>query len=283
VIDLHTHSNISDGSDPPARIAELAAAAGLSAFALTDHDNLGGLAEARAAAERLGVDLVPGCEVSCRADATKGGSSVHVLVYFVEGDSGPLQDELRNLRSDRLARNRRLVDRLGDLGVTIDWDQLVADAGGAEGIGRPHFARALVNQGVAKDTDDAFEHWLGTGGTAYVPKARLSPMDVARLAKGSGGVAALAHPLSMRLAPGEYEAFANELADAGFGGFESFYGRYKPEEREALVRIARSAGLVPTGGSDYHGSFKPDLNVGLGTGDLDVPDGVLEELAARRA
>ncbi|MFZ0665860.1 MAG: PHP domain-containing protein [Acidimicrobiales bacterium] len=283
MIDLHTHSNVSDGSDPPARIAELAAAAGLSACALTDHDNLSGLPEARAAAERFGVRLVPGCEVSCRADATKGGSSVHVLVYFVEGDSGPLQDELRNLRADRLARNRSLVDRLAELGITVDWDELVASAGAPEGIGRPHFARALVNQGVAKDTDDAFEHWLGTGGAAYVPKARLSPIDVARLARGSGGVAVLAHPLSMQLAPGEYEGFACELAEAGFGGFESFYGRYTPEERAGLVRIARSAGLVPTGGSDYHGSFKPDLSVGRGTGDLDVPDGVLEELAARRA
>jgi hypothetical protein len=283
VIDLHTHSAVSDGSDAPARIPELAALAGCSAVALTDHDNLSGLAEARRSAERVGVTLVPGCEVSCKPDGLGPRSSVHVLVYFVEDGDGPLQSELRALRADRHQRNRRLVNRLSELGIQVDYDKLVSDAGGEEGLGRPHFARALVDLGVATDIDDAFARWLGNGAAAYVPKGRLVPKDVARLAKGSGGVAVLAHPLSLGLEPAGLERLATELCDAGFSGLEAVYGRYTPEQRSGLADIARSAGLVPTGGSDYHGSFKPDLSVGSGTGDLDVPEAALEELAARRA
>ncbi len=283
MIDLHTHSSVSDGSEPPARIAELASAAGCSAFALTDHDNLGGLEEAGAVAKRERITLVRGCEVSCKPDGLATGSSVHVLVYFVEGDDGPLQDELRALRADRLRRNRLLVDRLAELGVPVDYDEIVRDAGGEEGIGRPHFARALVNAGAATDIDDAFNRWLANGGPAYVPKGRLHPVDVARLAIGSGAVAVLAHPLSLQLGSVKLQALAGELSGAGFGGFEAVYGRYSPAQRDELSVIAREAGLVPTGGSDFHGSFKPDLAVGRGTGDLNVSDGVLEELAARRA
>ncbi len=283
VIDLHTHSSVSDGSDAPARIPELAASAGCEAVALTDHDNLAGLEEARRSAERAGVTLVPGCEVSCKPDGLGPGSSVHVLVYFVEDGDGPLQSELLALRKDRRQRNAKLVQRLSELGVAVDYDKLVRDAGGEEGLGRPHFARALVELGVATDIDDAFSRWLGNGAAAYVPKGRLHPKDVAGLARASGGVAVLAHPLSLGLDPADLERMATELADAGFAGLEAVYARYSPEQRAELTKIARSAGLVPTGGSDYHGSFKPDLAVGLGTGDLDVPGAALEELAARRS
>jgi len=285
VIDLHTHSTVSDGTEPPERIPELAARAGCSAVALTDHDNLSGLDSARRSAERFGVAFVPGCEVSCKPDGLGApvGASAHVLVYFVEDTDGPLQDELRRLRADRAARNKALVDKLASLGIPLDYDRLVESAGGEAGLGRPHFARALVEAGVATDVDDAFERWLGNGRVAYVPKGRLLLGDVGRLARGSHAVAVLAHPLSLGLELADIGSLGQSLTDWGFGGLEAVYGRYSPEERSELVRIARDTGLVPTGGSDFHGSFKPDLAVGSGTGDLDVPDGVLEELAARRA
>jgi 3',5'-nucleoside bisphosphate phosphatase len=285
VIDLHTHSTVSDGSEAPARIPEMAAAAGCSAVALTDHDSLDGLAAAGEAAAGVGVTLVPGCEVSCRKPQVEGGrvtGSVHVLVYFVEPGQGPLTDELAALRRDRAARNRRLRRRLEELGVPIDYDAMVAEAGGEAGIGRPHFARALVRAGAATGIDDAFDRWLGDNRPAYVPKARLHPADVIRLARASGGVAVLAHPLSLELGAGRLEALVAGLAEAGLGGIEAVYGAYHPEQRRALRRMARRHGLVATGGSDYHGSFKPDLEVGTGMGDLDVPDSALEELVARR-
>jgi predicted metal-dependent phosphoesterase TrpH len=286
VIDLHTHSTVSDGSERPQRIVDLAAAAGCTAVALTDHDSLDGVAEARAAADRLGLTLVPGCEVSCRKPPPPAGGrpvagSVHVLVYFVEPGEGPLQDELVALRRDRAERNRRLRARLAELGVPVDYEAMVAEAGGEAGLGRPHFARALVRAGAADDIDDAFDRFLADGAAAYVPKSRLSAAEVARLATASGAVAVLAHPLTLGLDPSALERVVRELAEAGLGGLEAVYGRYTTDERRGLRRMAERCGLVATGGSDYHGTFKPDLEVGTGLGDLHVPDRALEELAAR--
>ncbi len=277
---------MSDGSERPATIVEMAAAAGCSAVALTDHDSLTGLAEAREAADTLGITLVPGCEVSCRkppppAGQPAIGGSVHVLVYFVEPGDGPLQDELVNLRRDRAERNLRLRARLEELGISIDYDAMVAEAGGEAGLGRPHFARALVRAGAVEDIEDAFDRFLADGRAAYVPKSRLSPADVARLARASGGIAVLAHPLTLGLDPSNLERLVAELAEAGLGGIEAVYGRYTTDERRGLKRMAKRLGLAATGGSDYHGTFKPDLEVGTGMGDLDVPDSSLEEIAAR--
>jgi len=286
VIDLHTHSTVSDGSESPATVVGLAAAAGCSAMALTDHDSVGGLAEAGRAAEAHGVRLVPGCEVSCRKPPhPRGGpplaGSVHVLVYFVGPGDGPLQRELGALRADRAERNRALAERLAELGTGVRWEDVVAAAGDEGGVGRPHFARALVAAGAAEDVDDAFDRWLADGRPAYVPKARLDPPDVARLAHASGGVAVLAHPLSTGLDPDDLERMVGALAEAGFDGLEATYGAYAPDQRARLVAMARRLGLVATGGSDFHGSFKPGLAVGTGRGDLAVPDDVVDALAAR--
>jgi len=283
VIDLHTHSTVSDGSDPPERIPALAAAAGCSAVALTDHDSLAGLAAARASAAAAGVTLVPGCEVSCKASGLDGeAGSAHLLVYFVDEGDHPLAEELVRLRGERLERNRRLAARLGELGFPVDYDAVVARAGSEEGTGRPHFAQELVARGHVPDVDDAFARLLGNGRPAYVPKARLTPADVARMARASGGVAVLAHPLSLALEPRALERRVVELAEAGLVGIEATYARYSVDQRAMLRRMAKRNGLVATGGSDYHGTLKPDLQVGCGRGDLRVDDSVLEALAARR-
>jgi predicted metal-dependent phosphoesterase TrpH len=286
VIDLHTHSTVSDGSEPPERICQMAAAAGCSAVALTDHDSLAGIPRAAEAAEAVGLRLVPGCEVSCKTPTSPSygtvAGSVHVLVYFVEDPGSPLGRELAVLRTDRAERNLKLAARLNELGVAIDYDTLLAEAGGGESLGRPHFARALVRAGAAADFDDAFERWLAEGRPAYVPKARITISEVAVLAGTSGGVAVLAHPMSLGLEPGPLERLVAELAESGLAGLEAIYGRYRPKERKRLCEIAARTGLAVTGGSDYHGSFKPDLEVGTGLGDLAVPDEVLDALAARR-
>jgi 3',5'-nucleoside bisphosphate phosphatase len=278
MIDLHTHSTCSDGTDAPERIPELAAAAGCSAVALTDHDTLVGLEAARRRAGELGIDLVPGCEVSC----AWRGASAHVLVYFVEDGDGPLQGELAHLREDRVVRNRRLVDRLQQLGLPVTYDEVVSEAAGEESAGRPHVAAVLVRHGAARSVPDAFDRWLGEGRPAYVPKSRVVPAEIATLARASGGVAVLAHPLTLDLTAAELSAAVAELAEAGFGGIEAYYGRYSPDERARLVELARRNGLVATGGSDYHGTVKEGLSVGVGEGDLAVPDRVLGDLAARR-
>ncbi len=279
MIDLHTHSTVSDGSDPPERVVELAVEAGCSALALTDHDSLAGVGPARHRAAELGITLVSGCEVSC---LPVGPGGMHVLVYFVEEDGGPLAEELGRLRRDRRRRNLALADRLIALGLPVTYDRVAALAGGEEGMGRPHFAAALVEVGAAESIDDAFARYLGNDGPAYVAKARLTGPDIAALARESDGVAVLAHPYSMGLEGPDLARVVGGLAESGFGGIEAVYGRYSPRQRTELGHLARRFDLVATGGSDHHGTSKPDLSVGTGQGDLKVPDKVVGLLEARR-
>jgi predicted metal-dependent phosphoesterase TrpH len=277
VIDLHTHSTASDGSDPPERIPELAAANGCKAVALTDHDRMDGLEAAAKRAAEVGVELVPGCEISC--EVPKG--TMHVLIYFVES-GGPLEAELIRLQEARDARNARMFQRLADeLGLPITPDEVEAEAGG-KGIGRPHVAAVLVRKGVVGSIQEAFDRYLAKGQPGYVEKDRLHPDQAIKLALESNAVPVLAHPLSLGLERTELDRTVGELAELGLAGAEAIYGRYSPEERQGVADLATRHGLVVTGGSDHHGTYKPDLQVGIGTGDLDIPDSALEELAARR-
>ena len=272
MIDLHTHSTISDGSDAPERIPVLAAEAGCTAVALTDHDRLDGIDAARAAAASVGVELVPGCEISCEV----GVGTMHLLVYFVEPGEGPLQAELVRLQEVRDRRNQVMCERLG-----LSYDDLVAEAGGI-GAGRPHAAALLVRDGRAASIQDAFDRWLSKGQAGYVDKERLAPRDALRLSAASGGVPVLAHPRSLELQPAALRSTVEEMRELGLAGMECEYGRYSVEDRAGLARLASSLGLVATGGSDHHGTYKPDLAVGVGRGDLFVPDTALDDLKARR-
>ena len=276
MIDLHTHSTVSDGSQTPLEVAKSAGQAGCSAFALTDHDSLDGIFLAAEAAAAENVRFVPGCEISCPHAGT-----LHLLVYFVEPGEGPLQDELVRLQEVRRDRNVRMVQRLGELGLPITYEEVVAEAGGT-GVGRPHAAAVLVRNGAAASINDAFDRFLGKGKPGYVEKERLAVADAVALATASGGVAVLAHPLSLNLTLRELALTVAELAEAGVVGLEALYGRYSPQERADLAAMAARHGLVATGGSDFHGSYKPDLAVGVGRGDLDVPDDVVDQLAERR-
>jgi predicted metal-dependent phosphoesterase TrpH len=276
VIDLHTHSTVSDGSESPEHVVALAAAAGCTAVALTDHDCLDGIAAARSAATGAGLELVPGCEISCEHPAT-----MHILVYFIEPGEGPLQDSLIDLQKARDNRNHRMADLMSSLGLPVTYDEIQEEAGG-QGAGRPHIAAILVRKGVVNSIQEAFDTWLAKGRPAYLPKERLSPAVALRLARASGGVPVLAHPLSLGLEPAELASTVAELTDLGLGGLEAIYGRYSPGERAGITALASRHGLVATGGSDYHGRYKPDLDVGVGHGDLDVPDVALEQLRSAR-
>ena len=275
MIDLHTHSTVSDGSDEPARIPELALAAGCRAVALTDHDRVDGVAEAAARALQLGIELVPGVEISCEHSGT-----MHMLVYFLPAGSGPLQDELARLQEARDSRNRRMASLMAVLGLPVTYEEIQEEAGGM-GAGRPHIAKILVRKGVVSSIQEAFDVWLAKGRPAYMDKERLAADVAVRLAVASGGVPVLAHPLSLGLDPAGTAAVVGELTGYGLAGVESIYGRYSVAEREAMAVLAGDNGLVATGGSDHHGTYKPDLQVGVGRGDLNVPDSVLDELRER--
>jgi predicted metal-dependent phosphoesterase TrpH len=277
MLDLHVHSTFSDGSETPEHICELAHEAGISTIALTDHDGLGGVEAAAKRASDLGLGFVPGCEVSC----SWASGSLHMLCYFVEPGDGPLQEELERLAGDRAERNELMVAKLAGLGLPITYEEVLEEAGG-KGVGRPHFAAVLVKHGVVTTVQEAFDTLLAKGAPGYVNKARVEAGEIIASAKASGAVAVLAHPHTLGLEPPELASAVEELAELGLGGLECLYGRYEPERRAALAALAQRNGLAVTGGSDYHGAYKPDLALGVGQGDLDVPDGVLDELEARR-
>ena len=280
MIDLHTHSTISDGTDSPAEIVALGAGAGLAALALTDHDTLDHLPEARAAADARGLRLVPGCEISCELDGRAPGS-MHLLVYFVDEAPGPLRDRMGGLQAGRVERNDQILESLQSHGIGVTHDEVLAKAGPGS-VGRPHIARVLMEKGYVGSIQEAFDRWLAKGKPAYFERVRLRPEESIELAHASGGVTVVAHPGSLDLDPGPLAELVAALAAAGLDGLECEYGRYTSEERTAYAELAARHGLAATGGSDYHGENKPDLRVGVGRGDLAVPDELLEELETHR-
>ncbi len=302
MIDLHTHSNFSDGSDTPAELARRARSAGLDAIALTDHDTTASHDEMAAACASVGVEHVTGVEVSLVDPLfpRRDGSTrhVHVLAYFppLDPDSA-VQQALAALRRDRDERNHALLARLGELGFDrLTFEDLVARAHSEDAIGRPHFAQAMfelhpevVGENTPENWRRLFDEWLGDSGRAYLPKTSLTIDEFVALARGSGTVFSVAHPHLNYLEHASTASVATGLApviaslkDRGLSGVESYYGGTSPEVRALVVKLTRDAGLIPTGGSDYHGFYKEDVRLGVGRGDLRVPDAILDELKAAR-
>ncbi|GHF68684.1 phosphatase [Streptomyces mashuensis] len=253
-IDLHTHSTASDGTDTPAELVRKAAAAGLDVVALTDHDGVGGHAEAIAALPP-GLTLVPGAELSCRF-AGPDGFSVHMLAYLFDPLEPELARERELVRDDRVPRARAMVRKLNELGVPVTWER-VAQIAGDGAVGRPHVATAMVELGVVDSVSAAFTpEWLGGGGRAYVEKHELDPFEAIRLVKAAGGVTVLAHPFAFQRGNCVSERGIAELASAGLDGIEVDHMDHDAATRARLRGLARELGLLTTGSSDYHGSRK---------------------------
>lgn len=270
-IDLHTHSAVSDGTQAPADLVASAAAAGLDVVALTDHDTAAGWDEAREAGERLGVQVVPGTEVSCSTD----GVSVHLLSYLHDPASPALADELDRARTSRETRARRIVERLG-ADVPISWEQVRAQVRDGATIGRPHIADALVAAGIVADRGAAFAGLLSSRGRYYVRHYAPEPVDAVRLVVAAGGVPVMAHPLARLRGRVVDDGVIEAMADAGLAGLEVDHRDNDPGAREHLRSLAARLGLLVTGSSDYHGAGKPNL-IGENTTDPDV----LTEILAR--
>ncbi len=277
-VDLHTHSTYSDGTDDPATLVRLALDAGLSALALTDHDTLDGIGEARAAAAGTSLDLIPGVELSVDWEA----GPAHLLAYWVEPGVGPLPERLAEIQAGRARRNGEILAALADLGIHLSPEEIRSTPGL---VGRPHIAAALVRAGHVATLPDAFALYLAQGRPAYRPRLRLTAAEAVDLTRRSGGAAVLAHPHTVAAAADDYSAALTAFRDLGGGGIECHYPDYPADLREHLAAITRRLGMVPTGGSDYHGDLRPGLALGTGRGDLVVPDEVAAELrrAARRA
>jgi predicted metal-dependent phosphoesterase TrpH len=221
--------------------------AGLRVLGLVDHDSTDGVADAQATGAALGVTVVPGVEINTDLAPALGGEA-HMLGYYLEYEQPELQQSLRTLRDARERRGERMVARLRDLGLDITWERVRELAGGA--VGRPHLARALMEKGYATSVSDAFEKFLVPGRPAYVPRYKVSPEDAIRLIRSAHGVPVLAHPAGIsRLA----EELLPMLVAVGLQGLECYYGQYDDATLARLLALAERFGLVPTGGSDYHG------------------------------
>lgn len=276
-VDLHLHSSVSDGTDTPTQLVDKAAAAGLDTIALTDHDTMDGIAEARARAADVGVRLIPGIELSVTYDGTK----MHMLVYFTEPGTEDLEVMLEGLRRGRLRRNERILERLTAQGYDITPEDVSMWARGPS-VGRPHIADALVHKGYFATRDEVFKDVLRDGGSAYVRRTGLTARDAISKARDVGAVTVIAHPITIGKPEGGYEAMYRELADLGLGGIEAHHPLHSLELRAHLEHLAGSIGLVATGGSDYHGTGKRDYRIGVGRGDLRVPASAVDEIEAKR-
>ncbi len=284
-IDLHTHTTASDGSLAPAALVQHAHEIGLAALAVTDHDTLGGLAEAAAEAARRGVEFLPGVELSVE----DGGGRFHLLGYGFDPGHPALAEKLVALRRSRAARNTQMAEKMAALGLPVTMDDVRNAAkkhaeGGeeAEVIARPHFAQALIAKGVVGSTQEAFDKYLASGRPLYQAKDVLTPADAIALLHDAGGVAVMAHPGLVPLSKTALAARVNSLAaEAGLDGLEALYSQHSPADTEFFLRLAREQGLLVTGGSDFHGTPKPHVPLGIVFDGRPAPLELLSALRSR--
>jgi predicted metal-dependent phosphoesterase TrpH len=278
-IDLHVHSTASDGTQPPAAVVAEAAAAGLDVVALTDHDTAAGWAEAVAAARRAGIELVRGMEISTDHE----GRGVHLLAYLPDPTHPGLAEELARVLDGRTARLPRMVAKLQELGIELTVEDVLVRSDGAAASGRPHVADALVDRGVVRSRDEAFDVYLGAGKPAYVPRYAAPLVPMIRTVAEAGGVTVVAHPWGRIGRRRPEEDVFGALQEAGLTGLEVDHQDHSPEDRSRLRAIARSLGLVVTGSSDYHGTGKTDHELGVNTTEPEEYERLLDRAAAASA
>ncbi len=275
-VDLHLHSTASDGTDTPKEIVAKAVELGLSAIALTDHDTLAGISEARQAAQELNIELVPGCELSTNTPF----GEIHLLAFWPDESPAALA-ALAVQEQNRHARNMQILERLADLGINISDEELQEEARG-DIIGRPHIASILLRQGTVRSTAEAFARYLGRDGMAFVPRQLLTPLEGLRLLQSFNAVTAVAHPMLLR-APLKYiQETVFELAGAGLDALEAYHSEHSSDQVYQVVKMAGEHDLLLSGGSDYHGLAKPRVSMGKGKGSLRVSSYILDKLKMRR-
>jgi predicted metal-dependent phosphoesterase TrpH len=263
----------------PADVVRLASSSGLGAVALTDHDTVAGIAEAAREADRLGIDFLPGIELTC---TFLRPGALHLLGYGIDPGHPKLRRLIEAQAAAREGRNRMIVERLNRIGLHLSWQEVIDEAGDASAnVGRPHLAALLVRKGHALSSRQAFDLYLGGGGAAYVDTNQLSAERAIRTVREAGGVASLAHPLQLRRQnPAQLEAMVRELAGQGLEAIETIHSGHDPETVTRLTRLADRLGLMTTGGSDFHGACKPGIRLGKPAG-REVPREFYESVLSR--
>ncbi len=276
MIDLHVHSTFSDGSLTPEELVEKAAKVGLSAMALTDHDGMMGMDRFLAACKAHGLRGVPGVEIS----VDFSGGTMHMLGYFMDHVHSGIDDSLVKLRQGREERNQLILEKLNKLGFAMTWEE-VSCLAKEDVVGRPHFAQVMIQKGYVKKKDDAFDRYLGKGKAAYVDRFRFTVEESIALIQAAGGVPVLAHPFTLDLGRKRLRVLLADLAAKGLQGIEAYYSEHSHDQQRFCLSTARELGLAVTGGSDFHGAMNPDIRQGVGFGNLNVPDDLVDLLQAR--
>jgi hypothetical protein len=276
-VDLHCHSTASDGTLSPTQVVRLAVESGLSALALTDHDTIGGIAEAAAEAKAQNLDFLPGIEISCEYPHP---GTMHLLGYGIDPDSTVLRDLTTTLIAGRDNRNPRIIAKLQELGVSITMEEVENESGGVV-VGRPHIAAILLRKGYVSSIKNAFDKYLAPGGLAYFDKERLTARQAISMIRQSRGVPVLAHPIQLRTEnDAQLERVIKDLLDLGLAGIEVIHSDHDDALIEKYTRIAGRYALLMTGGSDFHGTNKKDIQLGLARGRR-VPREYFERLMER--
>ena len=266
-VDFHSHTVNSDGTLTATELMELAKKQGIKALALTDHDTTSGLDEALAAGKKLGVELIPGIEISVVYDS----GTMHILGHFIDHRSMKLQEAIRGLQDDRNDRNPQIIEKLNALGIEITLKEVERESGGGQAspqntggqVGRPHFARVLVKKGHVKDFEEAFKKYLGKGAPAYVDKRRISPEEGIRMIREAGGIAVLAHPKTLNAKSSqEFNVVLDHLVASGLGGIEAYSSCQDEKEAGQFRAAGEERNIFITGGSDFHGDNKSDVELG---------------------
>ena len=295
LIDLHTHSNMSDGSLPPSDLIELAIQSNISVLALTDHDTMDGLPAARQAVERAkdkghSITLVPGVEISVYYN----NIDIHLLGLLVDDSCQTLKEALADANGKRIARNEKMAAAFRKDGIPITLELLqerakadnsVNDTNAQEDtvITRAHFASYLIELGLAKSTPDAFNKYLGEDGPYYISREYLDPQKGIELIHSAKGLAFIAHPFLYDFTLEEVSTMISDFKYMGLDGIEVIHSRHSKEQEEILRKLADDNDLLITGGSDFHGDVKPDIKLGVGTGNLNIPYSVYEDIKKEQA
>jgi predicted metal-dependent phosphoesterase TrpH len=278
IFDLHLHTTASDGTMSPAELVRYASKKGVQVIAITDHDTIEGLSEGIEEGNKLGLEVIPGVELS--ADASKG--TMHLLGYYIDPASPVLGDKLKVLQQARMERNLKIVERLRTQGISIELSEVKAAPEHGQ-IGRPHFAYTMVKKGYVQNIQDAFDRYLGKGRPAYVEKFRFSPQEAMHVIRKAGGITVLAHPFTLKQPEQvDFEALIRELKEKGLDGIEVYYPEHSEGQKRLYRDVAKKYGLVISAGSDFHGLNKDEADIGEGYGDSKLTYSLVEALKARR-
>jgi hypothetical protein len=280
MIDLHIHTKYSDGSNTVEEIFKIAKSIGLTTIAITDHDTLFAISESKKYEDNFNIKNISGVEVSTRYHDNR---ELHILGYLFDENNKELLDTLEWIIKTRKERNFKLVDLLNELGYKITIEELIEVAEKETNIGRPHFARLLIQKGYFKTFDEVFSQLLGEGKSGYINRESISPYKAIETIHNAGGVAILAHPLSYHFEKKqEIKELISDLVKHDIDGIEAEYVTYNKSDISWLKKVAKEFNIIITGGSDYHGKYKPHISLGKGLGSLYVPDNLLETLYKAR-